>query len=133
MLGLPGATKAALDHGTRQMATELGPHGIRINCVNPNVVWTEMSAKNWSDPVKREALINRTPLRRFTGENSSALTSFRICSRTTRSCRRCDVSTKRHVEPHDRCAVASRWRRHVRVICNAQTQQFIVIWSQALG
>ncbi|KAK5970751.1 Dicarbonyl and L-xylulose reductase, partial [Trichostrongylus colubriformis] len=36
------ASKAGLDMATRCMAKELGEHGIRVNCVNPTVVMTEM-------------------------------------------------------------------------------------------
>jgi len=34
----PLRPKAAVDHLTRMMALELGPHGIRVNAVNPTVV-----------------------------------------------------------------------------------------------
>nr|CDJ96149.1 unnamed protein product [Haemonchus contortus] len=36
------ASKAGLDMATRCLAKELGSHGIRVNCVNPTVVMTEM-------------------------------------------------------------------------------------------
>ncbi|PIO73062.1 oxidoreductase, short chain dehydrogenase/reductase family protein [Teladorsagia circumcincta] len=36
------ASKAGLDMATRCLAKELGEHGIRVNCVNPTVVMTEM-------------------------------------------------------------------------------------------
>ena len=39
-----GSSKAALDNITRVSAMELGPHGIRVNSVNPTVVMTPMSA-----------------------------------------------------------------------------------------
>ncbi len=60
-----GATKAALDQMTRIWALELGPHKIRVNSVNPTVTWTDMSKVGWSEPAKRDALMNRTPIGRF--------------------------------------------------------------------
>ena len=46
------ASKGALDSLTMVMANELGPHGIRVNAVNPTVVLTPMAVKAWSDPAK---------------------------------------------------------------------------------
>lgn len=59
------ATKAAVDGLTRSFSLELGSKGIRVNSVNPTVVLTEMSRKNWSDPAKAQALKNNIPLNRF--------------------------------------------------------------------
>ncbi|MBX3570513.1 MAG: SDR family oxidoreductase [Rhizobiaceae bacterium] len=69
-LGVPDhtaycATKGALDAATRVMAVELGPHGIRANCVNPVVTMTPMGIKAWSDPVKANAVKTRIPVGRF--------------------------------------------------------------------
>ena len=38
-------SKGGLDQMTRVMAVELGPKGIRTNCVNPTVVLTDMGKK----------------------------------------------------------------------------------------
>ena len=35
-----GASKAALDHTTRVLALELGPHGVTVNSVAPTVILT---------------------------------------------------------------------------------------------
>ena len=59
------ASKGALDAMTRVMATELGPHGIRVNSINPTVVLTPMAVKAWSDPAKSGAMLSRIPLGRF--------------------------------------------------------------------
>lgn len=50
MRGEPGkvaysSTKAALIGGSKSMALELAPKNIRVNCVMPGIVETEMSAK----------------------------------------------------------------------------------------
>ena len=59
------ATKGALDAMTRVMAVELGPHGIRVNSVNPVVTLTPMAIKAWSDPEKANSMLSRIPMGRF--------------------------------------------------------------------
>ena len=44
---------------------ELGPHGIRVNCVNPTVVMTAMGKIGWSDPDKAGPMLAKIPLGRF--------------------------------------------------------------------
>ena len=57
-----GASKAALIYATRTMANELGKFGIRVNCVSPGFIDTDMW-KNRKEEV-REKLIEETPLKR---------------------------------------------------------------------
>jgi L-xylulose reductase len=59
------ASKAGLDQLTGVMAVELGPHGIRVNSVNPTIVLTEMGKRAWSDPVKGGPMLARIPVGRF--------------------------------------------------------------------
>ena len=59
------ASKAALDALTRVAAVELGPHGIRVNSVNPTVTLTPMGRMAWSDPQKSDPLLRRIPLGKF--------------------------------------------------------------------
>ncbi|CAJ0591891.1 unnamed protein product [Cylicocyclus nassatus] len=59
------ASKAGLDMATRCFAKELGNFGIRINCVNPTVVMTDMGKKAWSDPNKSGPLLSQMPISRF--------------------------------------------------------------------
>jgi len=59
------ASKAALDAVTRVMANELGPHGIRVNCVNPTITLTEMARLAWSDPARSAPRLQRMPMGRF--------------------------------------------------------------------
>ena len=47
------------------MAKELGPHGIRVNAVNPTVTLTPMAVKAWSDPAKAAGMLSRIPLGKF--------------------------------------------------------------------
>lgn len=59
------ASKAGLDGLTRVMARELGPHGIRVNAVNPTVTLTPMAVKAWSDAAKAAGMLSRIPLGHF--------------------------------------------------------------------
>lgn len=59
------ASKAGLEGATRVMAKELGAHGIRVNAVAPTITMTELAAKAWSEPSKRDPMMVRHPLGRF--------------------------------------------------------------------
>lgn len=59
------ASKAAMDAITRAMCLELGPHGIRVNSVNPTVTLTPMAQQAWGDTAKSAAMLQAIPLRRF--------------------------------------------------------------------
>ncbi|MCA8163644.1 SDR family oxidoreductase, partial [Burkholderia cepacia] len=70
LVGLPAhlgycASKAAMDAITRVLCIELGPHGIRVNSVNPTVTLTPMAQFAWSDPEKRAPMLAAIPLGRF--------------------------------------------------------------------
>jgi len=57
------ATKSAIEGMTRAMATELSPKGIRVNCVAPGFIATDMSAKALnSDPERKNKVLSRTPM-----------------------------------------------------------------------
>lgn len=59
------ASKGAVDQLTRVMAKELGPHGIRVNAINPTVTLTPMGEMAWGDPAKSEPILARIPLGHF--------------------------------------------------------------------
>lgn len=59
------ASKGAVDSLTQVMALELGPHGIRVNTVNPTVIMTELGRKVWSAPEKSQGMLSKIPLGRF--------------------------------------------------------------------
>lgn len=57
------AAKSAIEGMTRAMATELSPEGIRINCIAPGFIATDMSAKALdSDPERKAKALGRTPM-----------------------------------------------------------------------
>jgi NAD(P)-dependent dehydrogenase (short-subunit alcohol dehydrogenase family) len=58
------AAKAALIHLTRVMAVELGPRGIRVNCVAPGIVETPLTREMLADAGVRQRLISPIPLGR---------------------------------------------------------------------
>lgn len=60
-----GGTKGAMDTMTKIMAVELGPHGVRVNSVNPTVTWTDMAMVGWHDPQKQQHMKAKIPLGRF--------------------------------------------------------------------
>jgi NAD(P)-dependent dehydrogenase (short-subunit alcohol dehydrogenase family) len=66
------ASKAALDSITRVSALELGPHGIRVNSVNPTVVMSEMSAPYWGQEHIEKPFLEAMPLGRWATEDEIA-------------------------------------------------------------
>ena len=56
--------KAALTGFSRNLAAELGPLGIRVNCVAPGLVYPTQASADTPEEV-REMLIAQTPLRRI--------------------------------------------------------------------
>jgi NAD(P)-dependent dehydrogenase (short-subunit alcohol dehydrogenase family) len=57
------ASKSAIEGMTRAMAVELSPKGIRVNCIAPGFITTDMSAKALNDDSERkQKVISRTPM-----------------------------------------------------------------------
>ena len=69
------AAKAAVIGLTRSLAAELGPSGIRVNCVAPGVIATDMTAPLGADTLSQ--LAEDTPLDRLgTPEDIAAAVAF---------------------------------------------------------
>lgn len=59
------AFKGALRQLTRSLAVDLGPKGVRANCIAPGYVRTEMTKMSWNDPEYEKARAARTALGRW--------------------------------------------------------------------
>ena len=59
------ASKGGINLLTKSMAIALGPHGITCNAVLPGTVETDINREALAEPVLRQTLTARTPLRRL--------------------------------------------------------------------
>jgi NAD(P)-dependent dehydrogenase (short-subunit alcohol dehydrogenase family) len=58
-------TKAALVQMARGLASELGPDGVRVNCIAPGVVETPLTAPIKNNPAWYQAYSDRNALKRW--------------------------------------------------------------------
>jgi NAD(P)-dependent dehydrogenase (short-subunit alcohol dehydrogenase family) len=69
--GLPNviaytASKSAIEGMTRTMAVELAQYGIRVNCIAPGFIKTNMTTLVFEkDPERKKKILSRTPLGRL--------------------------------------------------------------------
>lgn len=57
------ASKAAVEGMTRALAVELSPVGLRVNCIAPGFIATNMSSTALnSDPERKQKVLSRTPM-----------------------------------------------------------------------
>lgn len=75
--GAYGMSKAACMSMARTLAVEWGPQNIRVNCVAPGLIRTELSREVWTHEERLAARLNRTPLRRMgTPEEIGGIIAF---------------------------------------------------------
>ena len=72
------ATKAAMIGLTKALAKEVGPSGVRVNCVTPGVIDTDMNAQLADED--RASLADETPLGRIGKAEEVAQTILFLCS-----------------------------------------------------
>jgi len=67
------ASKSAVEGMTRAMAVELSPLGIRVNCIAPGFIHSDMSSRALSnDPERKRKVYGRTPIGRLGTANEVA-------------------------------------------------------------
>lgn len=66
------ASKGAVIELTRVMAMEFGSYNIRVNCLCPDIIDTEMGRKNLNDPGEIQAWIKKSKLGRLGTPNDVA-------------------------------------------------------------
>ena len=74
------ATKGALISMTKGLSTELAPFGIRVNCVAPGWVATDMTAGTLSDPESRSRVFSTIPLGRVGTPEEIAAPILFLCT-----------------------------------------------------
>lgn len=74
------AAKGGIIAMTKVMAKEWGPYGIRVNCVSPTVVLTELGHKAWDGPVG-DAFKKEIPAERFAEPDEIAACIAFLCSK----------------------------------------------------
>lgn len=75
------ATKAALIGLTKALAKEVGPSGVRVNCVTPGVIDTDMNAQLTDED--RAQLADETPLGRIGAAEEVAKTILFLCGESS--------------------------------------------------
>jgi NAD(P)-dependent dehydrogenase (short-subunit alcohol dehydrogenase family) len=86
--GLPNviaytASKSAIEGMTRAMAVELAQYGIRVNCIAPGFIKTNMSALALEkDPERKKKVLSRTPLGRLGKPDEVADAALFLVSRS---------------------------------------------------
>jgi len=58
------ASKAGVISLTRSLAKQTAGLGIRVNCINPGVIYSRMTVEDWP-PGKLEGMVEQIPLRRL--------------------------------------------------------------------
>ena len=65
VIGAYNISKAADFQLARNLATEFGPKGVRVNCIAPGLIKTDFARALWENPDTLKAVTRATPLRRI--------------------------------------------------------------------
>ncbi len=74
-----GASKAAVNHLTRNIAHDLGPSGIRVNAIAPGAIRTAALASVLTPQIE-DAMLKHTPLKRLGEAEDIARAALFLCS-----------------------------------------------------
>jgi NAD(P)-dependent dehydrogenase (short-subunit alcohol dehydrogenase family) len=64
-LSVYAATKGGVAQLTKQLAVELAPEGIQVNCIAPGFILTDLTRAFWGTEPRRSWVLARTPAGRF--------------------------------------------------------------------
>ncbi|MCX8155250.1 MAG: SDR family oxidoreductase [Verrucomicrobiae bacterium] len=90
LFGIPkvvaySAAKSAYVGMVRALATELSPHGVRVNAIAPGWMDTDMSQKALAnDPARRQKILSRTPMGRLGHPEDVGMAAVYLCSPAAR-------------------------------------------------
>ncbi|MBN8535232.1 MAG: 7-alpha-hydroxysteroid dehydrogenase [Rhizobiales bacterium] len=73
-----GSSKAAVNHLTRNIAFDLGPKGIRVNCIAPGAIKTDALASVLTPEIEK-AMLKHTPLGRLGQAEDIANAALFLC------------------------------------------------------
>lgn len=73
------SSKAAVNHLTRNIAFDLGPMGIRVNCIAPGAIKTDALAKVLT-PEREKTMLKHTPMGRLGEAEDIANAALFLCS-----------------------------------------------------
>jgi NAD(P)-dependent dehydrogenase (short-subunit alcohol dehydrogenase family) len=82
-IGAYGISKAADLQLARNLAHELGPDGIRVNCIAPGLIRTDFARALWQDPQVLERATSQVPLRRIGEPDEIAGAAVFLASRAS--------------------------------------------------
>ncbi len=88
-MAMPGRShyapaKRAVEALTANLALELAPHGIRVNCINPGLIKTEMTAWVMNDPETLPRVLDRIALKRAGDpEEIAAVAAFLVSDKAS--------------------------------------------------
>ena len=75
------AAKSAIEGMTKAKAVELSPYGIRVNCIAPGFITTDMSTKALqNDPERKAKVLGRTPMGKLGLPEDVANATYFLCS-----------------------------------------------------
>lgn len=86
LIGMPlvvaySAAKSAYGGMVRALASEFGPHGVRVNAIAPGWIASEMLDQALSgDPARKARIVARTPLGRFGDADDIGWAAVYLCS-----------------------------------------------------
>jgi gluconate 5-dehydrogenase len=78
------AAKSGLVGMVRALATELSPHGVRVNAIAPGWIRTDMLRHLDTDPERKEKILSRTPMRCFGEPEDIGNAAVYLCSPAAR-------------------------------------------------